>query len=103
MRGHGITMTLALLLIIVAIVGVTWWLNTYVVPPGARTALKFSSGKITVVRGTVSSQTQRYVQDVLRDGALAQGCIGILPNGRIWFSPSIPESVHQQLRNILMR
>jgi hypothetical protein len=96
-------MPLILLLIIAAIIGGTWLLNTYIAPPGARTVLKLVHGKLTVTRGSLSAQTQTYVQDVLRDAGLEQGSVAILANGRLWFSPSIPDTAHQQLRNLLMR
>ncbi len=83
--------------------GATLLLNKFVAPPGARTVIVFKSGRATVKRGNVSAQNVRFVEDVLRQTGVKGASVGILPNGSLWFSPSTPGDVHQQLRNILMR
>ncbi len=81
----------------------TLLLHKFVAPPGARTVILFDSGRASVKRGNVAGQTLRFVEDLLRQTDTKRASIGILPNGSLWFSPSTPEAVHQQLRNLLIR
>jgi hypothetical protein len=91
-----------LLLTLVAIIGGTLLLHKFVAPPGARVVIEFKAGRASVTRGTLSFQTLRFVEDVLKQNAAPNGSVAILPNGNLWFSPAIPVSAHQQLRNVLM-
>lgn len=83
--------------------GVTLFLHKFVVPPGARTLILFDAGRARIKRGNVGAQTLQFVEDLLRQAGAKRASVGILPNGTLWLSPSVPEGVHQQLRNILMR
>ena len=94
---------LVILIVVVALVlGGTILLHKFVAPPGARTVILFDAGRASVKRGNVAAQTLRFVEDVLREGGAKTVSVGILPNGSLWFSPSTPADVYQQLRNILM-
>ena len=92
------------ILIVLAWVGIitTVLLHKFVAPPGARTVIVFDAGRARVKRGNVAAQTLRFVEDVLQHARVKSASVGILPNGSLWFSPSTPEGVHQQLRNFLM-
>jgi len=84
-------------------VGATLLLHKFVAPPGARTVIVFAAGRASVKRGNVAGQTLRFVEDVLRQTGAKRASVGVLPNGSLWFSPSIPAAVYQQLRNLLIR
>ena len=91
-------------LIFLATVGIitTVLLHKFVAPPGALTVIMFDAGRARVKRGNIPAQTLGFVEDVLRQARVKNASVGILPNGSLWFSPSTPASVHQQLRNLLM-
>ena len=91
-------------LIFLATVGIitTALLHKFVAPPGARTVILFETGRARVKRGNITAQTLVFVEDVLRQARVKRASVGILPNGSLWFSPSTPATVHQQLRNLLM-
>ena len=95
---------LLIILIVLAWVGIitTVLLHKFVAPPGAGTVIVFDAGRAYVKRGNISAQTLRFVEDVLRQSRIKSASIGILPNATLWFSPSTPVDVHQQLRNILL-
>ncbi len=96
-------MILSVLIAVLAVVIVTTvLLHKFVAPPGARTVIVFDAGRARVKRGNVAAQTLRFVEDVLRQSRVKSASVGILPNGSLWFSPSTPADVYQQLRNILM-
>lgn len=95
---------LIILIVVLAVgLGATVLLHNFVAPPGARTVIVFDAGRARVKRGNVAAQTLRFVEDVLRQTGAKSASVGILPNGSLWFSPSTPSSVQQQLRNILIR
>ena len=97
-------MVFIILIVVLAMgLGATVLLHKFVAPLGARTVILFDDGRARVKRGNVAAQTLRFVEDVLRQTGAKRASVGILPNGSLWFSPSTPSSVHQQLRNILMR
>ena len=96
-------MLIILIALAALVLGATVLLHKFVAPPGARTVILFDAGRASVKRGNVAAQTLRFVEDVLRDAGAKSVSVGILPNGSLWFSPSVPAVVHQQLRNILMR
>ena len=83
--------------------GATLLLHQFVAPPGARTVVVFDAGRARVKRGNVTALTLRFVEDVLRQTGVKRASVGILPNGSLWFSPSTPAAVRQQLRNLLIR
>jgi len=78
-------------------------LHKFVAPPGARTVVSFKNGRARVKRGNVSAQNLKFVEDVLRQTGVHSASVGILPDGSLWFSPTTPAGVHQQLRNVLIR
>ncbi len=85
------------------VIGATLLLHKFVAPPGARIVVLFDAGRARVKRGNVSAQTLRFVEDVLRQSGAKRASVGIMPDGSLWFSPSTPAAVHQQLRNLLIR
>ncbi len=91
-------------LIFLATVGIitTVLLHKFVAPPGARTVILFDAGRARLKRGNIPAQTLVFVEDVLRQARVKSASVGVLPNGLLWFSPSTPVCVHQQLRNLLM-
>jgi hypothetical protein len=98
---------LALLLAFAAVIGATLLLHKFVAPPGARIVIAFDArstgnARAILTRGQLSAQTLRFVQDVLRESGATHGTVAVLPTGKLWFSPTVPESAHQRLRNILM-
>lgn len=77
-------------------------LNYFVASPLARVVIDFEKGQAKLRRGAVPPQRLLFVRDLLRGAGVKKASVAILPTGRLWFSPAIPESVHQQLRNVLM-
>lgn len=92
----------ALIVAFALILATTLLLHRFVAPPGARTVILFDGRRARVKRGNVSAQTLRFVEDVLRQTAVQRASVGLMPNGSLWLSPSIPVSAHQQLRNLLI-
>lgn len=77
-------------------------LNRFVASPLARVVIHYQNGTLTLKRGVVPPQQLVFVRDLLRSTRVKRASVAILPTGRLWFSPSIPQSIHQQLRNVLM-
>lgn len=90
---------LALIVLIAAGAAV---LNHFVASPLARVVIDYKREQVTLKRGVVPPQRLIFVRDLLRGAKVQHASIAILPTGRLWFSPTVPESIHQQLRNVLM-
>lgn len=74
----------------------------FVPPPHASVLLYFRSGRLRVARGKIRPHANEHVTDILNEAGVAKAFIAITPGNRVKFSRSIPESVRQRLRNVLL-
>ena len=77
-------------------------LNHFVASPLARVVIDYKDGQATLRRGEIPPQRLIFVRDLFRGAKVQNASVAILSTGRLWFSPSVPESIQQQLRNVLM-
>jgi hypothetical protein len=93
-----------------------WWLSIpilgllagsavwfrFIPPPQVPTLLLLKHGDIQVRRGQLVSHARQAVADTLKEGGVASGFIAITASRRVVFARTIPPSLHQRLRNILI-
>ena len=88
-------------LLVVIGIGALLLLNHFVPSPLARVVIDYKSGQATLRRGEIPHQRLIFVRDLFRGARISRASVAINATGRLWFSPSVPESIHQQLRNVL--
>ena len=71
-------------------------------PPYAGTLIRIHAGEVKISRGQLSSTARQYVADILREAGVSSGYIAVTSADSITFSRTIPESIHQRLRNVLL-
>lgn len=74
----------------------------FVSPLNSTTLLRISGGKLIIRRGRLQADARNHVSDMLRDAGVCRGFVAITSRNRIVFSRSIPSSLHQRLRNVLI-
>ncbi|MBI3867171.1 MAG: hypothetical protein HY299_01460 [Verrucomicrobia bacterium] len=73
------------------------------VPPAhAKTVLRMTSDGLRVTRGLVTATAREHAATILAEARVSKGFIAIAPGNRVLFSRSIPASLHQRLRNVLL-
>jgi hypothetical protein len=74
----------------------------FIPSPMAETVVRFRAGKLSMKRGTLRSQVRDDLAEVLAVAGVANAFICINQEGRVSFSHSIPPTLHQRLRNVLL-
>ena len=59
-------------------------------------------GKLVMKRGELRGQVRDDVEEVLAGAGVKSGFIALSAAGKVHFSPSIPTSLHQRLRIVLL-
>lgn len=67
------------------------------------TAISFDGGRCVELKGKVGRDCLEGIADLLAEAGVKRGEIWIGGDGRIKFSREIDPTLHQQLRNILLR
>ena len=70
-------------------------------PANSKLFIRISNGRCEVERGTLDTLGRQQVAGLIQEADVRSGFIALAEN-RVHFSPSIPSSRHQQLRNILL-
>lgn len=87
-------------LIIVTLV-LVWYFE--IVPPlGATVVIRIRRGHPAAARGNVPSRVLTDLAGILREAGVDRGYIARNGDGRIVFSRSIPETIRQALRNVVV-
>ena len=71
-------------------------------PPHATTIIRYCNGQVRIGRGQMRSFARDQVSDVLRETTVSKCFIAVTTANRVSFSWSVPSSVHQRLRNIIL-
>jgi hypothetical protein len=93
-----------LLLVLAGLVGLVLlaiW-QGFVPPPHASTLIRISDGVIRVRRGRVRADAKEHIAEILESVGVSNAYIAITPGNWVAFSRSIPPTVHQRLRNVLL-
>ena len=85
-----------------AVVGFLAFRLGFLPPPHATTLIRIRDGRVDVRRGQMRLHAKGQVADVLREAGVSSGFIAVTPGNRIAFSRSIPSTVHQRLRNVIL-
>ncbi|MEY4387682.1 MAG: hypothetical protein RLY20_2965 [Verrucomicrobiota bacterium] len=97
---------LLLLLTLVVVVGVVFGLplaGLGLFPPlHATIVVCIRAGRLIVKRGHLRGQVLEDVAEVLASVGVTNGFIALSNSGRVYFSRTIPRSVHQRLSNVLL-
>src|SRR5690242_13982981 len=84
---------------------VIWWLLVAigVLPsPFSRTIIRIRKGEILVTRAELSPRAKEHVADVIRAAMVQGGFITLSSSRQVAFSHEVPNSIRQQIRNILL-
>ena len=84
---------------LVALIGI--WLG-FVAPPHSTTLILVRDGKLRLSRGEMRSHARGKVAEVLNEAGVSRCFIALTPGNRVAFSRSVPSSIHQRLRNIIL-
>jgi hypothetical protein len=71
-------------------------------PPHATTLLQIRNGQLRIRRGDLRPYAKGQVVEVLRETGVSRCFIAVIPGNRVRFSRSIPSTLHQRLRNIIL-
>jgi hypothetical protein len=71
-------------------------------PPHARTLIRVRDGQVRIARGHLPSRACQFVSDILHEAGVSRGYIAVVSEQSVAFSKTIPASVHQRLRNVLL-
>jgi hypothetical protein len=71
-------------------------------PPHATMIIRYRHGQVRLGRGQMRAFARDQVADVLRETTVSKCFIAVTPANRVSFSRSVPTSVHQRLRNIIL-
>ena len=74
----------------------------FVPPPHATTLIQIRDGKLRVRRGEVRPYAKGQVAEVLREAGVSSCFIAVTPGKRVAFSRTIPSTLHQRLRNVIL-
>lgn len=85
------------LLVLWLAISLGWWPS-----PIAATVIRIHAGKVAVTRGQLRSTTREDVAEVLASSGVRSGFITLSGAGHVRFSRSIPPTLHQRLRNVLL-
>lgn len=94
-----------LLVRLLVIAGIAAWILVVIgaIPsPFSRTTILIRNGQIRIRGADLSPRARDHVVDVIREAHLPGGFITVSSDGRVGFSRSIPETLRQRLRNILL-
>jgi hypothetical protein len=87
---------------IILLTAILIWYFEVVPPLGATLLIRIRSGKPATARGSVPSRVLGDLAEILREAGVDRGYIAKNGDGRIVFSRSIPETVRQALRNVVV-
>jgi hypothetical protein len=71
-------------------------------PPHAALLIRIRGGQLKIARGQLHAQAREFIAGILREAGIAKGFIAMTPGGSILFSPNIPASTRQRIRNVLL-
>ena len=77
------------------------WLG-FLPPPHATTLIRIRDGTLRIRRGEMRPYAIVQVADVLREAGVSSCFIAVTPGNRVAFSRSIPSTLHQRLRNVIL-
>ena len=70
--------------------------------PYASTLIRIREGAVHVRRGRVQPYAKEHVVEILREAGVSKGFIAVTSENGVAFSRSIPSTVRQRLRNVLL-
>lgn len=70
-------------------------------PANSKLLIRISSGRCEVERGALDALGRRQVAGLVQEAGVRSGFIALVEN-RVHFSPSIPSTLHQRLRNVVL-
>lgn len=74
----------------------------FIPSPLAETVVRFRAGRVSLKRGALRGQVCEDLAEVLTGAGVSRAFICINNQGRVSFSHSIPPTLHQRLRNVLL-
>lgn len=95
----------ALAIRVVLLALVIWWVLVAfgIVPsPFSRTIIRIRKGSILVRGAELSPRAKEHVADIIRSAMVQGGFITLSASRSITFSREVPDSIRQQIRNILL-
>ena len=71
-------------------------------PPHAALLIWIRGGQLYISRGRLRAQAREFLAEILRETGIKSGFIAMTPAKWVAFSPNIPASVRQRIRNVLL-
>jgi hypothetical protein len=71
-------------------------------PPHAALLIWIRGGQLHISRGRLRAQAREFLSEILRETGITSGFIAMTPGKWVAFSPNIPASVRQRIRNVLL-
>lgn len=90
------------ILVLAAVLAVAFFGLGFLPPPHASTVIKIAGEAVEVRRGHVQGQAREHVTEILREAGVTRGFIALTSQSRVVFSRSVPETIRQRLRNVLV-
>lgn len=70
-------------------------------PANNKLLIRIKNGRCEFDRGSIDTPGRQQVEGLIQEAGVRAGFIALAGN-RVHFSPSIPSSLHQRLRNIVL-
>jgi hypothetical protein len=74
----------------------------FVPPRDPETLIRIRNGGLFFLGQDVKPHAKMSVLEIIRESRVENGFIAITPGRRVKFSRSIPQAIHQRLRNVLL-
>jgi len=71
-------------------------------PPHAALLIWIHGGQLYISRGRLRPQAREFLAEILRETGISSGFIAMTPAKWVAFSPNIPASARQRIRNVLL-
>lgn len=63
--------------------------------------IRIKNGRCEVTKGVIDATARRQVAELVEEAGIQSGFIAVA-DGRVRFSPSIPNELHQLFRNVVL-
>jgi hypothetical protein len=74
----------------------------FVPPPLAITLVRFRNGRLEIRKGQLRPYAREQVAGLLREANVVNCFIAVTSQNLVLFSRTIPSSIHQRLRNVIL-
>ena len=71
-------------------------------PPHAALLIWIRNGQLHIFRGRLRAQARDFLTEIISESEIMTGFIAMTPAKWVAFSPNIPASVRQRIRNVLL-